>query len=64
MNMDIDEAGSDDHAPRVNDLIGFAVKFSHRREIGYAALGQQEIVGSIKVLRGIEKPAVFDSYGH
>ena len=57
VNMQIDEAGSDDQPARVEFLVRGAANLARRRDLGHLPIAQQDVHGRIDLGGGIDKRA-------
>jgi hypothetical protein len=58
--MNIDEAGGNDEAARVEGVVGFSTQFAGGSNFDHAAIFEQEIVLTLKTLSGIDENTVAD----
>src|SRR5579864_3256747 len=58
MDMNIDEAGSDDEAASVERVVGFTAQFAGGSDLNHAAIFEQKIVLALKMLSGIDEETV------
>ncbi len=60
VNVQVDEARSDDQATRIEFLVRSAANLARRRDLGHLAVAQQDVHGRIDLRGGVDETAAFD----
>ena len=60
VNMQVDEAGSDDQSARIEFLVCRAANLAGRRDLGDLPIAQQDVHGRIDLGGGVDEAATLD----